>query len=95
MLRIIDSTATARKLVPKDQLLVCKLEDGFGWEEICPFVGADIPETKYPRGNAPAEMEKMFMEVMGPRIRNAGLKVLTSVLIPIVGVGAWLYMRQQ
>lgn len=88
------STETARRLVPADQLLVCKLEDGFGWEEICPFVGVDIPETKYPRGNAPAEMEKMFIEVMGPRIRRAAFKILTSVLVPVVGVAAWFYMRQ-
>ncbi|KAI0538902.1 hypothetical protein GGR58DRAFT_500688 [Xylaria digitata] len=43
--------ARAMELVPADRLLVAKLEDGFGWEEICPFLGVDIPTVPYPRMN--------------------------------------------
>ncbi|KAI3324668.1 P-loop containing nucleoside triphosphate hydrolase protein [Xylariaceae sp. AK1471] len=43
--------AKAKELVPADRLLVVKLEDGLGWEEICPFLGMEIPTIPYPRMN--------------------------------------------
>lgn len=49
-----------RTLVPKDRLLVVRLEDGLGWEQICPFLGHEVPaNTRYPRGNDPKEFVRM------------------------------------
>ena len=53
------SNALVRQLVPRDRLLVVRLEDGLGWEEICPFLGHGIPSTPYPRGNDPKDFGKM------------------------------------
>ncbi|KAI1148780.1 hypothetical protein F4825DRAFT_464628 [Nemania diffusa] len=89
----LQQAETAKALVPKDRLLVAKLEDGFGWEEICPFLGHPIPETRYPRGNAPQEFHKMGNEILGPRIRRAGLMALSAAVIPILSIGAWYYIK--
>ncbi|KAI3324886.1 TLD-domain-containing protein [Xylariaceae sp. AK1471] len=78
----------AKTLVPKDRFLVANLEDGFGWEQICPFLDQPIPETRYPRGNTPREFKKMAGDALGPGLRKAGLIALSAVLIPVVSVGA-------
>ncbi|KAI1318219.1 hypothetical protein F5Y16DRAFT_392159 [Xylariaceae sp. FL0255] len=89
----VEGNAKAKALVPKDRLLVCKLEDGFGWEQICPFLGHPIPEQRYPRGNAPEEFKRMAAEVLEPGMKKAGAIALSSILIPLASVGAWYYMQ--
>ncbi|TRX91465.1 hypothetical protein FHL15_007689 [Xylaria flabelliformis] len=89
----VDLSEKAKALVPKDRLLVARLEDGFGWEQICPFLGHPIPATRYPRGNAPEEFKKMGDEILVPRIQKAGLMALSTALIPVLGVGAWYYAK--
>ncbi|KAJ3489899.1 hypothetical protein NLG97_g5899 [Lecanicillium saksenae] len=84
-----------RRLVPKDQLLAVKLEDGWGWEQMCPFLGIPIPKEKYPRGNAPAEFDKLLGGFVGDRLTAAGLKVLGTVVVPAVAIGAWFYTKQR
>lgn len=54
------SNTLVQQLVPKDRLLVVRLEDGLGWEEICPFLGHRTPSTPYPRGNDPKDFSKMM-----------------------------------
>ncbi|KAI0099175.1 hypothetical protein GGR51DRAFT_535763 [Nemania sp. FL0031] len=43
--------ARTKELVPADRLLVIRLEDGRGWEQICPFAKVDISTIPYPRMN--------------------------------------------
>ncbi|KAI0402825.1 hypothetical protein F4802DRAFT_599638 [Xylaria palmicola] len=83
----------AKALTPKDRLLVARLENGFGWEQICPFLGHPIPDTRYPRGNAPEQFQKMADEILVPRIRKVSLMALSTVLIPVLSIGAWCYVR--
>ncbi|RWA11229.1 hypothetical protein EKO27_g3881 [Xylaria grammica] len=83
----------AKTLAPRDRLLVARLEDGFGWEQICPFLGHPIPEARYPRGNAPQEFQKMADELLMPRIRRAGLMALSAILIPALSIGALYYLK--
>ncbi|KAI0108866.1 hypothetical protein GGR51DRAFT_513390 [Nemania sp. FL0031] len=85
--------AIAKAKAPKDRLLVVRLEDGFGWEQICPFLGHPIPETRYPRGNAPQEFKKMGDEILVPRIVRAGLMAVSAVVIPMLSIGAWYYVK--
>lgn len=85
----------ARKTLSKDQLLSVKLEDGFGWEQICPFLGIPIPEQRYPRGNAPAEFDKMLGGFIGGRIMAVGTKIVGAVVVPALAFGAWYYMKQK
>ncbi|OAQ97018.1 hypothetical protein LLEC1_03895 [Akanthomyces lecanii] len=84
-----------RRLVPKDRLLDVKLEDGFGWEQICPFLGIPIPKEKYPRGNAPAEFDKLLSSFIGGRLTVTAYKVLGSLVIPAVAIGAWYYTKRR
>ncbi|KAI1211080.1 P-loop containing nucleoside triphosphate hydrolase protein [Annulohypoxylon truncatum] len=84
--------AEVKRIVPPEQLLVCKLEDGFGWNEICPYLGVPIPKTEWPSLNKPEE----FHEVAGPKIQHAftkGLVGMTSMVVPVVAVGFW-YLRK-
>ncbi|KAL7908269.1 hypothetical protein GGI35DRAFT_57003 [Trichoderma velutinum] len=92
-----DSVLDAQKvkrLAPKDQLLACTLEGGFGWEQICPFLDKEIPKQRYPKGNAPAEFQALLKNVIGPHIRNSMLKVLGTAMVPVVGVAMLAYMKQ-
>ncbi|KAH8646350.1 hypothetical protein BX600DRAFT_556016 [Xylariales sp. PMI_506] len=82
-----------RKSIPPKQLAVFKLEDGFGWEQICTYINEPIPSTPYPRGNTSAEFlgrmeaqEKMFYDKM----RKA---VATGLLLPALGMGLWYYIQ--
>lgn len=88
------SAEKVKRLAPKDQLLACTLEGGFGWEQICPFLGKEIPKQRYPKGNAPAEFQALLKNVIGPHIRNSMLKVLGTALVPVVGVAMLTYMKQ-
>lgn len=72
---------------------MCKLEDGFGWDQICPFLGHDIPAQKYPIGNAPAEFQHLVSTVIGPRVTIALAKLAAGVVVPVVSIAAWHYMR--
>ena len=57
-----DSIAEVKRLVPPEQLKVCKLEDGFGWEEICPYLGVPVPDAPWPSLHTPEE----FQQTAGP-----------------------------
>ncbi|KAI1802035.1 P-loop containing nucleoside triphosphate hydrolase protein [Daldinia bambusicola] len=80
--------AEVKRLVPPEQLKVCKLEDGFGWNEICPYLGVPIPDEKWPSLNTPEE----FGEIAGPKVKTAFMKGMfgtTSIIAPIVAAGVW------
>ncbi|SPO01962.1 uncharacterized protein DNG_04635 [Cephalotrichum gorgonifer] len=77
-----------KKIVPPEKLLVVKLEDGLGWEQICPFLGHEIPDEPYPRANNPKE----FLEIVPRIIRSHWRKTLATyatVLAPVVAAGVW------
>ncbi|KAH7014238.1 uncharacterized protein B0I36DRAFT_48850 [Microdochium trichocladiopsis] len=82
---------TAKALAPKDRLLVCRLEDGFGWEQICPFLGKDIPAERYPRGNAPEEFKALFGKVTAPGLRKGAAVLVTVILVPATAIGYWYW----
>ncbi|RFU74863.1 hypothetical protein TARUN_7374 [Trichoderma arundinaceum] len=92
-----DSIADGKKvkrLAPKDQFLACTLEGGFGWDQICPFLDKDIPKTPYPIGNAPAEFQGLVKNVIGPHVTGSFLKAFGTLMVPIVGIGMWSYMKR-
>lgn len=71
--------------------MTVKLEDGLGWEQICPFLDVDIPDVPYPRTNDAntyaEELESLMKESIFRAIRN----IVTLVVVPIVAWGAWYY----
>lgn len=87
-----NSNALVRRIVPPEQLLVVKLEDGLGWEQICPFIGEEIPDVPYPRANDPKEFKRTVQSVMWTHWRRT-FAAYAAVLAPAVGVGVW-YLRR-
>ncbi|TPX14600.1 uncharacterized protein E0L32_005292 [Thyridium curvatum] len=83
----------ARSIVPKDQLLEVKLEDGLGWEQICPFLGKEIPNEPYPRTNSRDEFKELHAGVIKPHMQAAMAKLVTTIIVPLAAAGAWYYMR--
>ena len=88
-----NSNEKARSLVPKDRMIEIKLEDGLGWEQICPFLEKEIPNEPYPRANNAAEFKELTTSIIGPSARMAMLNMATTVVAPCVAVGAWYYLR--
>ncbi|KAH7024731.1 uncharacterized protein B0I36DRAFT_376575 [Microdochium trichocladiopsis] len=92
--RRLEVSAMTKSRIPKQQLLVCRLEDGFGWEQICPFLGKEIPKQRYPRGNAPKEFEATLKGLLAPALRKSAAIVVTVVLMPLIAAGWWWYWKQ-
>jgi hypothetical protein len=63
-----------RKLVPKDQLLEFRPEDG--WKPLCEFLGVPVPDQPYPRMYETKEQRKFF---------NIGAAI--GVMIWLAGIG--------
>ncbi|KAI1823873.1 P-loop containing nucleoside triphosphate hydrolase protein [Xylaria intraflava] len=82
-----DYIADVKRLAPPEQLKVCKLEDGFGWNELCPYLGMPIPDTPWPSPNAPDE----FVSAVKPKILMTIAKGLmgVSTIMGVVAVGVW------
>ncbi|KIX05113.1 uncharacterized protein Z518_05985 [Rhinocladiella mackenziei CBS 650.93] len=79
-----------KKIIPPERLYVLRLEDGLGWNEICPYLGKPIPDVKYPQGQEHADLKA---RLLAPLIRDAVMKIglLTA---PAVGVGAWFAWKR-
>ncbi|KAF4178952.1 hypothetical protein CNMCM8927_002002 [Aspergillus lentulus] len=77
----VEYIKAVKNTVPKERLLVVKLEDGLGWEQICPFLDVPIPEEKYPRGNDVDNFKAMAEGYFKERTRAAMLR-LGALLVP-------------
>ncbi|KAI3316611.1 P-loop containing nucleoside triphosphate hydrolase protein [Xylariaceae sp. AK1471] len=83
--------ADVKRIVPPEQIKVCKLEDGFGWNELCPYLGVSVPDTPWPSLNTPEE----FHTLVGPRLQTAARKGMigVTIIIAAAAVGIW-YARK-
>ena len=88
-LMFTNSIAKVKAIVPPQQLKVCRLEDGFGWDEICPCLGVPNPPegTEWPGRNKPEEFFKISNDALSGGKSKA--LILASVLAPLVAVGIW------
>ncbi|KAK8087243.1 hypothetical protein PG994_002217 [Apiospora phragmitis] len=80
--------AKVKAIVPPPQLKVCRLEDGFGWAEICPYLGVPAPpaDVEWPSRNQPEE----FFQISNKALSSSkAAAVAASVLAPLVAVGIW------
>ncbi|OAP54626.1 hypothetical protein AYL99_11074 [Fonsecaea erecta] len=77
-----------KRLIPPDRMLVVKLEDGLGWEQICPFLGKPVPKgVTYPKGVEHTEVKD---KLIVPLVRNAMMKLALTVTVPIaLGATVW------
>ena len=71
----------ARQVVPNDQLLEFKLEQG--WEPLCNFLGNDVPPTPFPHINETASF-KAKMSVL----KKLTIRRIFRSSIPIMVIGA-------
>ena len=74
---------TAKRHVPKDQLLVFEVKQG--WAPLCKFLGVPIPDTPFPRVNDSASM----MSLVNNLERMAW--ALTLGVPTVLGAVAYLY----
>lgn len=85
----VDYIAKVKKLVPREQLKVVKLEDGLDWQDICTYLDVPIPDAKWPtQHNAEEFKQNMWVGFM----RRGFLKsvsIASAVVVPSVGVGVW------
>ncbi|GIC92858.1 uncharacterized protein Aud_009333 [Aspergillus udagawae] len=92
----VEYIKAVKNTVPKERLLVVKLEDGLGWEQICPFLAVPIPEEEYPRGNDVNSFQAMAQGYFKVRTRAAMLR-LGALLMPALAVSGylgWKYFRK-
>ncbi|KAI1823872.1 P-loop containing nucleoside triphosphate hydrolase protein [Xylaria intraflava] len=80
-----------KRLVPPEQLMVIKLEDGLGWKELCPYLGVPIPDTPWPRLNTTDE----FKTLLEPTVMKTVKKGITGIatVLGVAAVGIW-YARK-
>ncbi|KAJ5365879.1 hypothetical protein N7517_008765 [Penicillium concentricum] len=81
----IEYIEMAKRTIPVDRLCHIKLEDGLGWEQICPFLYMPIPDQEYPDRNEPARYQAIVTEVIQLMITRAIIR-FANVAVPTVGV---------
>ncbi|KJK63919.1 Tubulin C-terminal domain protein [Aspergillus parasiticus SU-1] len=89
----VEYIRSMKDTLPKDRLLVVKLEEGLGWEQICPFLDLPIPEEKYPRGNDPDMFHRIVADYMEPRVKAAMLN-LGAMVTATAGIAGYLGWRE-
>lgn len=87
-----EHNARVRKICPPDRLLEFKL--GSGWEPLCEFLGADVPDVPYPNVND----KKMFIGfhkvVLARAAFWAAQKILGGAASVGVVAGAFWYWNR-
>ncbi|KAJ5675006.1 uncharacterized protein N7477_004940 [Penicillium maclennaniae] len=81
-----------KRTVPADRMLHIHLENGLGWEEICPFLGVPVPEEDYPDRNQPARFQALAGEFLKPHVTTAMTR-LTFIAVPSLGVMGWAALK--
>ncbi|KAJ2897745.1 hypothetical protein MKZ38_004421 [Zalerion maritima] len=94
----VEYIAKIKKEIPPEKLLHLTLEkEGVGWEQICPFLGHEVPEGKpWPLRHTPQEFEMEVGRELSPYIRTAFAKMTlaigASVAVAAGGV-SWLLRK--
>ncbi|KAL4795334.1 P-loop containing nucleoside triphosphate hydrolase protein [Aspergillus venezuelensis] len=70
-----DHVAEVRSLVPPERLLEYKISDG--WAPLCEFLGEEVPDTAFPRGNDMADFFKRCRSRNRRQMANAALQAVT------------------
>jgi hypothetical protein len=70
-----DHVAEVRSLVPPENLLEYKISDG--WGPLCEFLGEEVPDTAFPRGNDMADFFKRCRGRNRRQMANAALQAVT------------------
>ena len=80
-----------KSVVPKEDLLVWNLKDG--WEPLCTFLGKEIPVGPIPHDNKTGDVEFLRNYAYRTNIYAAGIRTLVkNLLILLVKVLFGLYL---
>ncbi|KAH7030686.1 P-loop containing nucleoside triphosphate hydrolase protein [Microdochium trichocladiopsis] len=79
-----DCVALVKKIVPPEQLLVVRLEDGLDWDAICPFLQMPVPDEPFPPPFTPEVFKETVEEFMMPQVKRAVRNAAALILSPIV-----------
>jgi hypothetical protein len=84
-----DHYAVIRKIIPPENLLELKLEDG--WAPLCTFLGKEIPDVPFPHVNDRKNMLSM-VNMLCFLLTIKSLWIILKSSLPILGVifGYWL-----
>lgn len=84
-------------MVPPEQLLCIKLEDGLDWDAICPFLEVPTPDVPWPKNHTADEFSKRVARSMAPHTKDAFQKmaICGAVAAGAVAIGVWWIMRRQ
>jgi sulfotransferase family protein len=90
------SIAKAKSLVPPEQLLCLRLEDGMDWDKICPFLVVPVPDAEWPSKHEADEFSKGVDSSTSPMLRNAMSRMIitASVIVGVVAFGSWNFRRK-
>jgi len=80
-----------RKICPKERLLEFKF--GMGWEELCGFLGTEVPEGSYPKLNDQAFFIGVQTDMLNRAMWMAVNKVLGTVALTAAAAGAIWFFR--
>ncbi|KAK2612655.1 hypothetical protein QQS21_001271 [Conoideocrella luteorostrata] len=82
----------AKRTIPADRLCYFRLEDGLGWEQLCPFLEVPIPDQKFPDANVQENFKRILGDWMAPRVQSAMFK-LGAVVVPVLGSLAYFGVK--
>ncbi|ORY61417.1 uncharacterized protein BCR38DRAFT_347959 [Pseudomassariella vexata] len=89
----VDYLAKVKEIVPADKIYVVRLEDGLGWEQLCPILERNIPNDPWPMRHNADEFKQVMGRPLGPGATRA-MSRLAAVLVPAMGVGAWYLVME-
>ncbi|EFQ94127.1 hypothetical protein P3342_007202 [Pyrenophora teres f. teres] len=75
--------------LPPDRFASFRLEEGFGWDQLCPFLGVPVPDVPYPSANTPERFDEMQAGFVKAALWKAKMLATTAIVIPGIAVGAW------
>jgi hypothetical protein len=91
----IDHKAEIRKLVPKENLLVFNVKEG--WDPLCEFLKEKVPEGEFPSRNSKADFARNN-EMAGQVMQNAALKNMALFgggVVAVVAAAAFAILKRK
>ena len=89
-----DKLKNIEKKVPKEQLLIFDVRDG--WEPLCKFVNAPVPKDEpFPRANDGTSLKKAIRKAVGPLVLSKKFLLACTVSSILVSVLVWMKATQK
>ena len=88
-----DHVATIRGLgLPPDRFLEWTVKDG--WQPLCKFLGRDIPDEPFPKGNSPVEYAEKLPRVLQDFEARAKRNMMWTSTALVLGLGLFIAIVQ-